>query len=136
MSTVENTGETVVFNMKAIETAKFEVLPEGEYDGVIRSCAFAKSKSSGQPMWNLQIVVNGGEYDGRMLFAHLSFSSGAAPITKKHLMNISPELADNDGLDLVADAAELVNLPVRVKVIQEQYKGEPQNRIKNFLAVS
>ena len=136
MSTIEQSGEEVVFNMNEIAEAKFESLPEGEYDGIIRSCEYKESKSSGQPMWAIQIIVQGGEYEGRTLFANMSFSTKAAPITKKHLMAISPELAEKADLKLVADAPELINLPVRVKVVPDTYQGTPQNKIKNFLPVT
>lgn len=92
----ENNEDGLVVNLADVEELKFELLPKGKYDIIIEDNTYAKSKSAGQPMWNLKLNVEGGEYDGRKVFDIFSFSPKALPGTKTRLAIIAPELMDKD----------------------------------------
>ena len=107
------------------------VVPKGRYPGIITSCEYGLSQSSGKPMWTIKATINDGEYDGRNLYGHLSFSEKALPMTKKSIVAIAPELL-NGPFNPEERAGDLVNKPCTVIVSTEKYEGEERSRIRSF----
>lgn len=130
----EDNEDGLVVRMGEIEGQKFEVLPKGTYNGIIADAEYQLSRSSGKPMWNLQIAVTDSEYENRRLFTFLSFSEKALPGTKTALSIIHPELSESTfKVNDPEVVAQLVGRPVKVKVDIEAYEGNDQNRIKRWL---
>lgn len=134
----EDNQDGLVVDLRNVEEMKFELLPDGNYNGIIEDNQYALSKSSGKPMWNLKVnITDEGEYQNRKLFAILSFSEKALPGTKTALLVIDEELANREGGFKVNDpetVASLIGKPVRVKVGRQKSEGyDEQNRIKRWL---
>lgn len=134
----ENNEDGLVVNLSEVEELKFELLPKGTYDIIIEDNQYAKSKSSGKPMWNLKLNIDGGEFNGRKIFEIFSFSEGALPGTKTRLAVIAPELLSGDfKVNDPETVASLIGRKAKVKVdIQKAEEGsgyEDQNRVKRWL---
>lgn len=91
----ENNEDGLVIDLANVEAMKFEVLPKGDYNVVVVDNDYQLSKSSGQPMWNMQLsVIDEGEYQNRRIFTIASFSEKALPGTKAALAVLAPELLE------------------------------------------
>jgi hypothetical protein len=130
--TFEGSDTSVMVDLSDVAEASFEVLPRGVYDGVISNCDYTLSQSSGKPMWAAQITIDEGEYEGRKLFTHFSFSENALPMTKKHLAVVAPELLSG-GFNPEEVASDMEGKKVRVKVAIKKYEGSDRNNVTDFL---
>jgi hypothetical protein len=124
---------SVMIDLNSVEQASFEVIPRGTYAATIASCEYGLSQNSGMPMWTTQLEITEGEYEGRKLFNHISFSPKALPFTKKTLAAIAPELLSGP-FNPETTASDMEGKAVRVKVSIEKYEGESRNRVKDLLA--
>lgn len=130
----EDNEDGLVVRMGEVEAQTFEALPKGTYNGVIADAEYQLSKSSGKPMWNLQIAVTDAEYENRRLFTFLSFSEKALPGSKAALAIIHPELSEKTfNVKDPEVVGSLVGRRVKMKVTIEKYEDNDQNRIKRWL---
>lgn len=131
----ENANEGLVVDLSNVEAMKFEVLPKGIYNVIISDAKFEKSKSSGNPMWNLTLTVFDEEYKNRKLFTFMSFSEGALPGTKANMMVLKPELANKPFNPSDPELLEsLIGVKCRVKVRVGKYNDNERNEVQSFLA--
>jgi hypothetical protein len=131
----EEGDDSLVIDMDNVEEQSFELLPKGVYDCVIEDCEYKLSNSSGKPMWSLTLVVTSGEFEGRKLFANMSFSEKALPMTKATIMKIAPDVLQAPFMPKkIADEGTLVGKNVRAKTKIEKYEGEERTRVANLMA--
>lgn len=130
-------GDALVVDMSEVEAVSFEAIPAGMYNCQIIENEFGFSKSSGNPMWSLQLEVADGEYAGRRLFSHLVWAGKGLGFTKKDLAQIAPELLeapfDTKDPEIVAS---LLGRDVRVKVAVRIYEGEKTNNVRGLFAAA
>ncbi len=131
--TFEGGDGSVMVDLSNVEDSGFELLPKGIYPCTIESCEYGLSQNSGQPMWTMKLNITEGDYEGRKLFTHLSFSPKALPMTKKSLAAIAPELLSGP-FNPETVASDMEGKSVRAEVKIEKYDGEDRNRVKNLKA--
>ncbi len=111
----------------------FEVIPRGDYNCVIDDLTYDLSVSSGQPMWTTRLEIEDGEYQGRKLFTHISFSEKALPRTKRTISRLWPDLLNGPfDAEAVADEGNLLGTRCRAKTKIERYEGQPRNRVTDL----
>jgi len=63
------------------EGRSFDPIPSGKYPFAVTDWSMEKcgpnSKNPGKPFWHLELTVQGGEYDGRKLWANVMLFNGA-----------------------------------------------------------
>ena len=131
--TFEGGDGSVMVDLTEVEEATFEIIPKGKYEAVIEGCEYKLSANSGQPMWALTLVVTDGEYAGRKLFSHVSFSPKALPMAKKTINRLAPELLQGP-FNPEEQAGVLQGKACVVKVSVEKYEGNDANRVKDIMA--
>lgn len=128
-------GEEIDFS--GIEEGSFEALPKATYDVVIDDCEFGTSQSSGNPMWTITLQVDGGEFAGRKLFAHMTFHDKGLPMTKRFLNRVVPELANTRFNPADPEVLQkIIGKKCRAKVGTRLYDGEMRNNVKDILPAS
>lgn len=121
--------------LENVESAAFEVIPKGDYDIVIESCEYKRSNASNQPMWAVRLEVETGDFAGKKLFANLSFSPKALPMTKASIGTFAPELLEGSFKPKqLADNGDLLGKKARVRVIVGTYQGNKNNQVKKWFA--
>lgn len=131
--TFEGGSGSVMVDLTNVEEAGgFEVIPRGTYDCVIEDCTYSLSQNSGKPMWTIKLSIVSGDYEGRKLFTHQSFSEKALPMTKRTLAQIAPEFLSGP-FSPEDEAHKMQGRRVRAKVKIEPYQGEPRNRVQDLL---
>lgn len=130
-------GESLLVNWDEVEETSFEAIPRGMYDVVIAECDFSFSQAKGNPMWSMRLEVEGGEYDGRILFTHQVFAGAGLGFTKATLTRIAPELLESS-LDPQDEEimASMLGKHVRAKVTIRQYEGNNTNNVTGLYAGS
>lgn len=105
-----------------------EALPEGVYELQVAS-AEETTSSTGNPMLKIELDVLDDDQNHKIWDNFV--------LIDKCLWKIK-EFFEALGMDTSKvceiDSAELVGLTVKAKVIQDEYEGNPQNRIKKYLA--
>lgn len=135
--TIENENTHVV-DIDSIEEAKNEALPKGWYDMIVGEHDYALSQSSGQPMWTLKLQVEGGEYDGRAVYYHMSFSEKAVPYTKAAIQACFPDLLTDPqwrttegrwDVKKIGDESALSGRRIQVQLKHQRYEGENRHTV-------
>lgn len=132
-------GEDLLIEIASVQAASRDPVPEGYYDVVIKQSTPAKAKTSGEPMWKLQLgVINHQEFNNKPLFDIVSFAEGGKPFAKEKLLILAPELVSDPSrkLRFAADAATLVGRKGRVRVTTEEYDGRMMNRVKEWMPLT
>lgn len=125
-------GAGIMIDFTNVEDVSFEVLPKGVYSAIIVGCEF-KHSSKGNPMWAMQMDVRDGDYEGRKLFFHVTFSEAALPFAKKTLANIAPDLLETQfSPDDPEVVARFQNMEVNAKVSVGTYNNEPSNSVEEL----
>ena len=133
----EQSDDALTINMDEVAAQSFEVIPNGTYPVIIDKCEYSLSKSSGSPMWSVQMTITDGDFAKRKLFTHISFSEGALPGSKAAIQKIAPGLLSSAfNPKEIAANGELVGLEARVKTKIETYKGEDRTKVSQWLAPS
>ena len=128
--------DNVVVDFSNIEEARFDPLPNGWYNGIIASMEYKRSESSGKPMWELQLMIDEGEYAKRRFFTYASFSEKALPMTKGLLSKIAPHLLEQPlNPKQVADDQALVGIPIKFRLKQEPSRDDPKVKRNTVKAV-
>jgi len=132
----ENNEDGLLVDMSNVEAMKFEAVPAGSYNCTVTDAAYAISKTSGKPMWNLTLtIVDDGEFQNRKLFTFLSFSEKALGGTKTTLSVLAPELNEAPFNPKNPEiVASLIGRNVKVKTKIEKYNDEDQSRISKWFA--
>lgn len=135
-SSVFEDGGSLLVDLSGVEELKFELIPKGNYDAIIDSLEYGKSKSSGAPMFTWVFQIEGGEFAGRKLYYYTSFSNKALKGTKTSLLRIDSELfAGQFNPQEIADSGQLLGRALRIKISHEerQDNGELQARVAQIL---
>ncbi len=131
--TFEGGDGSVMMDLTEVEEATNEVVPRGTYSCTIEECNYKLSQNSGNPMWEIKLNIDDGDYEGRKLFTFLSFSDKALPLTKKTLAAIAPEFLSGP-FNMEEAASDMEGKAVRVKTTIEKYQGEDRSRVKQLMA--
>ena len=115
------------------ERPSFAPLPAGEYVVMISGSSIKDTRTGGQFL-ELEMVVDGGEFDGRRLWDRLNISNPNA--TAQRIAHET--LADYCvvcGRTSVQDSEELHGVPFRVELSIDPGKGSygPSNRVRKVL---
>jgi len=135
-ATVEDDDDNFVVPLDEVdENAKFPVIPRGTYACTIASCEFGYSQNGGNPMWTLQLEVDGGEYAGSKLYSHWTWAGKALPRSKKHLMSVAPDVAAMVPFKpkVIADQGVMLGKKCRAQVDIRKYLGDNRNNVKGIL---
>lgn len=115
----------------------FSAVPETSYDMIIDK-AEATRASTGAPMIKVQAKIEGGPYDGRIVFTNIVFSDNATAmkftLRKLNGLGVSKETlaAHNPSVPQIATMIEGVRFIG--EVVKRPYEGEDRNDIKSFKA--
>lgn len=125
-------------DMSQVPDQMFQALPKGDYNVVIEMCEFSRSKSSNKPMWTVRVEVEDGEYAGKKIYTHLSFSDAAMPGTKMAIKTFAPEILSDPQYQpfapkKLADEGYLLGKKARVRLGIEKYEGQDKNKIARWL---
>jgi hypothetical protein len=130
-------GGQLVVNMADVEEAKFENVPKGTYNAEVSECEFKQSKNSGAPMFELKLRITDGDYEGRTFFNYVSFSPKAIAISKSTLLRLNPEIFSGAFKPQeVAEQGTLIGAKCRIKIVHEDYEGEPRAKIGKIEAAA
>lgn len=129
-------GGSLIVDLSGVEELKFDLIPKGNYDAIIDSLEYGKSKSSGAPMFTWVFAIEGGDFAGRKLYYYTSFSNKALKGTKTSLLRIDAEMfAGQFNPQEVAESGQMLGKHVRIKISHEerQDNGEMQARVQSIL---
>ena len=122
------------------ESERGEVLPRGIYDTVVTECDFDYSQSSNNPMWSWQLQVESGEFEGRTLYYHTTFTDKTRSRQKRDLLAVDPEFLEETGgvfnPEKVADEGRFIGKRCRAKVTIKRYEGRQTNNTRELLPPS
>jgi hypothetical protein len=121
-------------------TPDYSPLPDGEYDLTVVECT-VKTTQTGKSMLALKTQVASGQYQRRLLWDNLVFSTDNKKAMgiiqgKLNALGLSPDYLkqNNPSLETIADV--LVNRAFRAKVGQSEYQGKVRNDIRSYFPVS
>ena len=148
-STGVDAGAGLTFDLTGVDenaSNSFEVLPKGQYSAIVDELEFGESKA-GAPMITVKFIIDGGEYDGRVIFDYYvlggqnekAIEFGLSKL-KKFLVRVCPG-TDMTAFrpDVFANSGEAVGkrcvLDLNIQTQKKgDYKGEKRNTIKDILA--
>lgn len=113
----------------------FEPLPAGDYDIKVVEATAAQS-SSGKTMFKLKTEVQGGPYNGRLLWDNLVISPENANalgffFRKMTALGLGAQFFEQNPSNAQIEQA-LQHRTARAKVIVRQYNGNPSNNIDTY----
>lgn len=122
----------ITLNLADVQT-ELEAIPAGNYDVVIASCIEGMSKTSNQPMLTMKLRVEGGNYDGRMLFDHFSLQPQALWKLKRLMgaLGFGADVLKDPSYEL--EPEDFVGMEVGAAVIIDPYKGVDRNKIGGYV---
>jgi hypothetical protein len=113
----------------------FEVLPEGDYDFVVKECKATTSKN-GKQMWVVKAEIQGGPSNGRLVWHNFTLTTdnpSALGFFFRHMAVLgltSDYFKQNPADHHVADA--LIGRRFRGQVVIAKWQGQDKNEIKAF----
>lgn len=114
----------------------FEIIPEGWYDVIIDDVTVKEAKSeknAGKPMYNYKFKVEGGDYNGRILFT-IACLWKEAIFTQKAIQTAVGTWSKGETKFNVTAPDDLIGKTLKVKVAVGEYQGEEKNEVKRFIA--
>lgn len=130
----------------------FEVLPTGEYSGVITKTTLRNVDVEDKfPYINVEIDIqealetkeDAGDVEGRKVWMVMSTSPKALGITKQYLENLDLyvenldiDAEEGDNGDLIVTNPEMVGLPVKVQLSKRKYEGREQNQVEGIWSLN
>lgn len=128
--------DNLLINLAEVEGQSFELMPKGKYPIVVEECEYQISKSSGKPMWSMRYSVLEGPYENRKLFAYISFSPKALPMSKAAIAALDPELAEDTAFNPkeIAESGRMTGLKAiaTVGIEKGQDGNDDRNTVKNL----
>lgn len=132
----------MAFNVNHDEAAEYELLPEGEYEVIIKSCKQTTSKN-GTPCVNMQLVVRNDvaqSCQNYVLWDNLwkrreptSADMAVEGYSVKQVQSLSKAAGLPNGksyADINEWAADLAGKLIRVTIEHEEYQGSKYARVK------
>ena len=117
------------------EESDFSALPSGDYAVVITSSDIKENKKGNGEYLAIEMQVIEGSHKGRRLWDNITIkhpNDTAVKIGNSRLASICRAV----NVIQPKDTIELHDIPLTVKVGQEEYQGEMKNRIKAYKAKS
>ena len=112
-------------------TSDFEAIPAGIYEATVFDCEEKMSKTN-NPMLVFNYAIQGGEFDARRIFDNCSLQPQALFKLKEAIEAILDQDASGE-IDITP--IDFVGKPCKIKVIQEEYEGRMQNRVKKIYPI-
>ena len=114
-------------------------LPVGKYLATIQVVTEGKSKQNNEKL-DLQWKIEGGKYDGRIIFDTLTFTEKALFRVKSTLMGLGfkKDFRGNVGPDMLVGKTALITLDIQASATIDEETGEPyppRNRVKRVAPV-
>ncbi len=128
-------GTSTMVDFTNVEDNKFEILPKGPQNCTIIANEF-KYSAKGNAMWAMQLEVNEGDYEGRRLFFHITFSEKAMGFAKESLQNLGRgDLLEGGQFDCADPevVASFENLAVTANVTVGTYNGDATNNVRKVI---
>jgi hypothetical protein len=136
---LDETGEGFTWDMTNTEAEDgYPVLPKANYDAIVDSCEYQKSKNSGKPMWKMGYLITEAEHASKNLkvFSYQVFQPDQMGRVKALLENLGHgNLATPDfNPKTVADDKVLVGSPCKLKLdIRESDEYGNSNEVKRVM---
>ena len=114
-----------------VDTAQdFSLLPDGEYLCRIDSIDDTMTTNAGGAMWNLQLVVDDGDYRGRKVFDKIVFSRAALPRVKLLCEQLGIDVSGELDVQPELLIGRTVHVTVETQSYTDRYGKEKQaNRV-------
>jgi hypothetical protein len=107
-----------------------QLIPEGTYKARIDKVEERKSKSSGEPYWNLELtIIDPLDFEGRKLWDVLML--GANALWKLRAVCESAGLPV-EGRNGAFDSEELLQQEVTIIVVNDDYQGKVRSKVKQY----
>lgn len=142
MSTEDSGGMSVDLS-GTDENAQVEAMPRGIYPVVLDQLDYGQSQRSGNNMWTWIWEVSDGEYAGRKLWLHTTFTEAGLPRVKRTLARIKTDdgyeaqlLTSRFNPENVANEGRLLGARCRLRVDIRVYQGRKTNNVRDVLAVT
>lgn len=113
----------------------FQAIPVNNYDVIVES-AEHKVASTGNEMFALTFVVEGGPYDGKKLFTNLVYTENAAGFFFGKMKALGLEADFFVGKDATEICAALIDARATVKTKHREYQGEIRSEVDRITARS
>lgn len=123
------------FDAREVEpNSGFEPIPAGKYNVIITESEMVKTKAGDGEFLKIALQIQGGDYNGRMLWDRLNLNNpneDAVKIARQSLSAICRAI----GVVTPKDSADLHNktLVAKVKLKARKDTGEPTNEIGGYL---
>jgi len=114
----------VTINFSDVKKSK-ELVPPGKYLAKVTSVNEDRRTKEGDKMWWVTHTIMGGEYDGRIVEDRMTFRGRAL----ERMMLLLECLGDKPMGETTVTPQMIMNQPVWITVIIEEYKGKDQNNI-------
>ncbi len=129
----ENEGAGVVVDLSDVKD-DYELVPRGVYPATVDSVEFKYSQNSGNPMWEVRMMITEGDYEGRKFPTYLTWAGAGLPGTKRTVQALWPQLLEGpfDAKE-IAESGDLEGTPCRIRIDIRPYEGQKRNNIKSVL---
>lgn len=124
----------------------FTPIPPGNYEVTVESAEFTTSKSGGNPMFKLVFAVNetlssGGPQDhaNRKAYTQITLTEKAIDMAVGNLLTLGvdqetlAQALDPESGDPAEVCALLVDAQCVIKVVADEYQGQPQAKVKRII---
>ena len=116
-----------------VDTAQdYSLLPDGEYLCRIDSIDDTMTTNAGDAMWNLQMVVDDGDYRGRKVFDKIAFSRAALPRVKLLCKQLGLDVSGVSVLEPERLIGRAVHVTVEIQSYTDRYGEEKQTNKVTF----
>ena len=116
-----------------VDTAQdYSLLPDGEYLCRIDSIDDTMTTNAGDAMWNLQMVVDDGDYQGRKVFDKIAFSRAALPRVKLLCEQLGLDVNGVSILEPERLIGRAVHVTVEIQSYTDRYGEEKQTNKVTF----
>ena len=125
-------GGANTINFSDVADAVYEIMPKGVYEVEVIDNEYKESQN-GNPMWEIQFEVQGGEYAGRKLRHWWTFTAAALPMVKNHVKVLAPELLEVGNFDVEDDNVvdSLVGRRCNVQVQVRRHYEDRNRKVNN-----
>lgn len=119
----------ITLDFTNVEDNDFAPLPDGIYNATLYDIEVKQGKK--YPYFKCEYRISNGEFEDRRVWDNLSTSPKALWRLKQVLGRIAPELDLSGKLEFDPDS--VIGLSCRLKIVQEEYKGDMKNKVEDVL---
>lgn len=118
------------------EDSAFAQIAKGTYEASVFEYSMEKSKKTNGPMIKWTLKIQEDPYLGRLLWQY-TVLEGKGTFGLTQLLDATGVEYDKDDEGNVSfDPDDVVGLPVRIVVEEDEYDGRPTNKIKKILSIN